>query len=196
MGSRVGASPHSGGDYVAGGLAGCGIGIACETAKARFQCHQFHLIGGPTTTGRKPSIQRRESYHDSAESYITSLPLLREDRLCTEAPHRANRTRNLAYYNATHAPRTGPADEYDRNHAQGYGAGARTIDGEHRERYAIRNLSATCGQAYAGISFYRLKVFKFSFQSLDNFKQYPDQNITYTPISSRYYGSLFRVVSA
>lgn len=57
---------------------------------------------------------------------------LREERLRAEAPRRPHRTRNLAWFDATHPPPAGMAAEYDHIHAQRYGAEERMINGRHR----------------------------------------------------------------
>lgn len=59
---------------------------------------------------------------------------LREERIRTEAPHRSqrNQNQNLAWYNATRSPPTDTAEEYDKSHAQRYGAEEGMVDGKHR----------------------------------------------------------------
>lgn len=57
---------------------------------------------------------------------------LREERLRAEAPYRSQRSQTLAWFNSTHPPPPGPADEYEKNHAQLYGVEERMIHGKHR----------------------------------------------------------------
>lgn len=59
---------------------------------------------------------------------------LREARLRAEAPHRPHRSRDLAWFEATHPPPTVTADEYDYNHAQRYGVEEEMVHGKHRQR--------------------------------------------------------------
>lgn len=57
---------------------------------------------------------------------------LREERLRAEAPNRPLRTRDLAWFDATHPQPSGTADDYEYNHAQRYGVEERMINGRHR----------------------------------------------------------------
>lgn len=58
--------------------------------------------------------------------------MLREKRLRAEAPHRSNRTRDLAWFDQNYSEPLGPEVEYNRNHAQRYGAEEGMINGKHR----------------------------------------------------------------